>query len=236
MLSLPGGLTVSAASACKTRVSLRAVRPLFAVALMTAMAPVELPAQGDVPAAGTVAFEVRGGVGLPLGTRSLDAVTEPGASLGGGVSVHLTRHVALSGKVDYQLLREDERDAGVRVPGMDILTLTGGLAVRFVEPENPWWGALFLGGGVSQLKTDETLSDGSAAPVLLDATALTFRGGLELGYRPFPSVDLFVEPSVLLMTLDENLTEPYSVVAPALQEPFELGWVLPLHAGVRIGL
>lgn len=188
------------------------------------------------PAPGTVAFEVRGGASVPLSSNSFGAVTEPGASVGGGVSVHLRRHLSLTANGDYHLLKGNEEDAGALVPDMRVLSATGGVEVHFVEPNNRWTGALSLGAGVSRVETDEALSDGTPATILFEATALTFRGGMKVGYQATSSVDVYLEPSVYVITWDEELTEPYVIVAPGVDETFSVNWLVPLQAGVRIRL
>lgn len=204
--------------------------------LALAVSPVGFEAQDREEGSGRIAFEARGGMAVPVGPSSLAAVTEPGASFGGSVSVRLTRHLFLTGMGGYHLLEANEEDAGAPVPGMNVLSAIGGVEYHFVEPGNPWNAVLSLGGGVANLETEEALDDGTPATIRLDATALAFRGGLKLAYQATPSVNLFVEPGVYVMLLDEELTEPYVVVAPGVDDTFSTNWLLPFQAGVRLQL
>lgn len=210
---------------------------IVALSLATALLlllPAVSAAQDPGSAQGSAVFEFRGGGSVPGGETGLAAITEPGPVLGGGISIFLGRRLAVTGDVDYQLLQGDREDAGVALPDMDVLSATGGLEIHFREPGNPWRGILSLGAGISTLQTAEQLDDGTQAPVVLDANAFTARGALKLGFQATPSISLFLEPGVHLYVLDPDLTEPFVIVAPGLEEPFEFAWTIPLQAAIRI--
>lgn len=210
---------------------------VVALSLATALLlllPAVSAAQDPGSTEGSVAFELRGGGSVPGGETGLAVITEPGPVFGGGISIPLGRHLAVTGDVDYQLLQGDREDAGVALPDMDVLSATGGLEIHFREPGNPWRGILSLGAGVSSLRTAELLDDGTQAPVVLDASAFTARGGLKLGFQATPSISLYLEPGVYLFVLERDLTEPFVIVAPGLEEPFEFAWTIPLQAAIRI--
>lgn len=209
------------------------------------LAPVALDAQDDDPlgpSTGSVSVTARGGVGIPVDAHQLNAITRTGGSVGGGVSFHVSPVLALTADVDYQLLqgKDEVLSTGTRVPfpDMDVLHATGGLEVHFTSPETRWTGVLSFGGGISNLNMAEATDDGSPPPGNLsdvDLTGASFRAGAELGYRATDAATVFVEPGVYLLAVDREETRKISDNAPHLNDPFDVAWIIPLQAGVRIG-
>lgn len=228
---------VTPASASKA--ALRAALPALLAAGLTLAPATGAEAQdAAAPTAGTVSFDVRGGVALPAGEQSLGAVTKTGASFGGGVSIHLTPSVALAGGVDYQLLSGELDSGGTLFPDMTLLHATGGLEFHFLEPETPWTGSLFVGAGISNMQTADEL-DGPTTqpvPVAVDLTGLSFRGAVKMGYRPAPGVTLYLEPGAYLMTLDRQHTVDFAAASADVPGAFDVGWVIPVQAGVSFQL
>lgn len=209
-----------------------AVPGLIAAALLAA--PLGLAAQDDDgPAAGSVSVDARAGMVAPA--ADLDDVAQTGASFGGGVAVHLTPRVALRGDVAYQLFSGDTDSDGVEFADMKTLAATGGVEFLFLSPETRWTGSLSLGAGISTLETDDTLDDGSAAPVSADLTSLAVRSGLKLGYRAGERIDVYVQPGVYLVAFDRADTAPFAAASGDV-EPFDVGWTIPLQAGVTFHL
>jgi hypothetical protein len=206
---------------------------LAAAALL--FGPAALQAQdGDVgPSAGTVSVDVRGGVAIPV--AEMDALAQTGASFGGGVALHLSRRVALRADGEYQLLTGARTSDGVLFADMNSLNVTGGLEVHFLDPKTRWTGTLSLGAGISTLETEATTDDGTAAPVDADLTHLALRGGSKLGYQVSDRVDIYLEPAVYLATFDRDETRPFAAVTGDVT-PFDVGWTIPLQAGVRFHL
>lgn len=211
---------------------------IAAVALL--FGPVALEAQDDDPgpSSGSVSLTAKGGLAIPVDVHQLNALTETGASFGGGVSFHLSPRLALAGDVGYQLLqgRVDD-ETGTPFPDMDVLHATAGLEVYFVSPETRWSGILSLGGGISNLDMAETTDDGSPPPGSLsdvDLTGPSFRAAVELGYQATEGVNVFVEPGVQLLAVDRDETRAIADNAPHLDDPFDVAWIIPLQAGVRL--
>lgn len=199
-------------------------------------APAGLTAQETGPEAGTVSLDAKGGVGIPVDSDGLDAILKTGASFGGGVSVHVTRAVALTADVTYQIMEGDVDAAGIPFPDMDILHATGGVEVHFLDPETRWTGAVSVGAGISNLDTSEALTGGAPSPLDVSVTNLSFRGGAQLGYQASSMVDVFLEPGVYLIALDREDTRVFSDASVELDEPFDVGWIIPIEAGLRVKL
>lgn len=211
---------------------------------LLALAPAGLWAQAspDVgPQPGSFGFHGHGGVALPAG--ALTDVVDPGASLGGGVSHFLTRNFGLWGNADVQFLSGATDDFGNAFPDMRIvhvgaggeLNLFGGFDVRDDPDPTPVTATFRLGVGFSSLDTEDTLDDGSPAPVGFDHTYLTFQGGATAGYQVVPRVNVFVASTAYLMVTDRADTRPLADHSPET-EVFDTAWTVPLHAGVRITL
>lgn len=226
----PTAGNVAAARALLVAVALAAVGMLLGP-------PAALEAQDDdtAPEAGTVSFDPRAGVAVPL--ADLDEILQTGASIGGGVAIHLSRQVALRADAEYQMF------TGARTPSpenllfadVNSLNLTGGLDIHFLDPETRWTGSLSLGAGISTLETDETTDDGDPAPVSADLTNLALRTGTKLGYAATDQIDIYLEPAVYLSVLERDETRPFAAMSDHVT-PFDVAWVLPIQAGVRIRL
>lgn len=211
---------------------------LAAAALIFGPAALEAQDDGSAPAPGSVSVTARGGLAIPVDVHQLNAITKTGGSFGGGVSFHVSPRLALAGDVDYQLLQgKVDDDTGTPFPDMDVLNATAGLEVYFVSPETRWTGILSLGAGISNLKMEATTDDGSPPPGSLsdvDLTGAAFRAGAELGYQATDGVNVFVEPGVYLLALDREETRTIADNTPHLDNPFDVAWIIPLQAGVRL--
>lgn len=214
------------------------LRVLTAVAVAAFLVTSGVSAQGAEgwgPGANTFSLDVGGG--LVTGLSDLDEITDAGGSVGGGIAWHFTPRVGLQGAVDYQTLSGGEDEAGNLAPDMTLLHATGGLEVRFFDPDGDtrWNGTLDLGAGVSNLETDDRLDTGAPSPVTFDQTYLSFRGSTKLGYQATPSVNVYLEPKIYLVAADREDTAVFSTVFTGIRD-FDTAWVLPVHAGVRITL
>lgn len=225
---------VSRSDRAARRVGPGAVLPGLAAAALL-FAPGALGAQNAElgPTAGTVSVDVRGGGAIPL--DELDALAQTGASFGGGVALHLSRHLALRADAEYQLLTGARTSDGVLFADMTSLNLTGGLEVHFLSPDTRWTGTLSLGAGISTLETEATTDEGTVAPVNADLTNLAFRGGTKLGYQLSGQVDVYLEPAVYLTVFDRDETRAFAIATGDVA-PFDVGWTIPLQAGVRFRL
>lgn len=203
------------------------------------VAPLALGAQNAdlAPDPGTISLTARGGLTIPVDSSSLDAITKSGGSFGGGISVHLTPAVALAGDIDYQLLEGDVDASGTKFPDFSALHATGGLEFHLLAPDTRWRGVLSVGAGVTNLEMNSRVDDGSLPPGDLrsvDIWNVSFRGGAELGYQFSRRINAFVEPAVYLVTLDRNDTQDIVDSSPALVDAFDVGWLIPVQAGVRV--
>lgn len=199
-------------------------------------APTALEAQADDwergPSPGTISVDPRAGLAIPV--ADLDELAQTGASFGGGVALHMSRRIALRADAELQLL------TGARTPppenllfaDMTSLNLTGGLEVNLLEPDTRWTGSLSLGAGISTLETEDTTDDGAAPPVAADLTNFALRGGMRLGHQVGERLDVYLEPAVYLVVLDRDETRAFDA-ASAHVRPFDVGWTIPLQAGVR---
>lgn len=199
------------------------------------LGPVALDAQDGVPgpSAGSVSLDVRGGLVIPV--AEMDAIAQTGGSFGGGVAVHLSRRVAFRADGEYRLLTGARTRDGVLLADMNSLAVTGGLEVHFIDPGTRWTGTLSLGAGIATLETEDTTDDGTAAPVDADLTNVAFRGGSKLGYQVSDRLALYLEPAVYLVTFDRDETRAFDAVTGDVS-PFDVGWTIPLQAGVRFHL
>lgn len=207
---------------------------LAAAALLSA--PAGLGAQQEVaPGGGSISFDARAGAVVPV-DEFMDETTDTGASFGGGAALHLSRHLALRGDVEYQDLSGGTDDAGTRFPDMTLFHATGGVEVHFNSPETRWTGSLSLGGGMTTLETDATLDGGAASPVSADFSKPSFRGGMKLAYRATHRLDVYFEPAIYLLTFDREDTAAFNAVSEDIVGNKSSGWVLPLQVGLRYRL
>lgn len=206
---------------------------LAAAGLLFAPVAVEAQERGPGPSAGTVSVDARGGIAIPV--AEMDALAQTGASVGGGVAFHLSRHLALRADAEYQLLTGARTSDGVLFADMNSLNVTGGLEVHFLSGETPWTGTLSLGGGISTLVTEDTTDDGTVAPVDSDLTNVALRGGSKLGYQVSDQVDVYLEPAVYLDIFERDETRSFAAASTDVS-PFDVGWVVPVQLGVRFKL
>lgn len=202
--------------------------------------PCDLGAQADVgPRPGAVSFRPAGGVALPAG--ELGDVLDAGASLGAGVSYHITRHLGLWGGADVQFMSGHTDDSGATFPDTRLLhagiggelTLFSGYDLRDDPDPTPFTTTFRIGVGISSLDTEDTLDGGSPAPVALDETYLSFQGGVSAGYQATRRVAVVAGSTAHLMLTDREDTRGLAAVSPEV-EVFDVAWSIPVYAGVRI--
>lgn len=217
---------------------------LICVAALLSTAPGPLSAQADPavgPQPGSFGFHAGAGVALPAG--DLTAAVEPGASLAGGVSHFLDRHLGLWGSVDLQFLSGATDDAGNAFPDMRMLhagvggelNLFGGYDLRDDPDPTPVTATFRLGLGLSSLDTEDSLDGGGPAPFEFDHTYLSFQGGATAGYQVTPRVNVFVGSTAYLIVTDREDTRVFADHSPEV-ELFDVAWSVPVRAGLRITL
>lgn len=225
----------SSASALVGRLA-SACRPVLgasAAVLLVVAVPQALSAQGvggpTLEQRG-VGIEAGGGVVLPSG--GLAAVADPGLSAALGLSAPVGAHVnvRLDGELDLP-----DRD----VAAGPLINVYSGLAsLEYVlqqgEPGRaPLRTALSLGGGVSVVEAAEMPA---AAPsgATFSESYLTLVAGARLGYPVTSGFVVYLAPRVKWFDLPEadwnRLTQGLGADAP------ENGWVVPVRAGIRLGL
>jgi hypothetical protein len=214
------------------------LRVATAAAVAALLATSGLSAQDDGapgPTANSLSLDVGGGVVTPI--SALDEITDAGGSAGAGIAWHISPRIGLQGAVDYQTLSGGEDEAGNLAPDMTLLHATGGIEVRFFDPdgENPWNGTLNVGAGISNMEAAENLDTGAASPITFDQTYLSFRGSTKLGYQATSSVNVFLEPKIYLVATDREDTAVFSTAFTGVRD-FDTAWLIPVHAGVRITL
>lgn len=208
---------------------LRASAVLFLLCALPGAASAQAPGTPSVGERG-IGLEASGGVSLAVG--GLAAVADPGLSAGFGASV------PVASSVNVRI------DGGIGLPARDaaagplIDVYSGLLSIEYVaqqeEPGSPpLRTALSLGGGMSVL---EAVQMPAAAPAgaTFSESYPTLTAGARLGYPLTSGLVLYVAPRVKWFDLPagdwSRLTRGLGVAAP------ENGWVVPVRAGIRIGL
>lgn len=215
-------------------------RPVPALAAAAALAAAVVASSSSLLAQGEDAplFSVDASGGLAIPATDFDDFTDTGASAGGGVAIHLGRHVALHAGVDYELVRGATDSQGTTFPDIRILHALGGVEFLFTEEDRTtsgWTASLGAGAGISSMVSDETLDGGEQAPVILDARYLSFEGSAKLGYQVTPALNVFLEPRAVVVVTDRADSQVFASLSPDVN-PWDTLWVVPLHLGARISL
>lgn len=211
----------------------RPAATLFAALFLVSGLPSPAAAQAPgAPALGGrgVGLEAAGGVVLAGG--GLAAVADPGLSAGGGVSVPVGPNVNI------------RLDGGLELPARDasaapLINFYSGLAgLEYVAQQDepghpPVRTALALGAGLSVVEAVE-MPVGAPAGATFSESYLTLAAGARLGYPVTSGFEIYLAPRVKWLDIPEDdwsrLTTGLGVPAPGDV------WLVPLRAGLRIGL
>lgn len=177
-------------------------------------------------------MDVGAGVSFPMG--NLADVWDPGASLGLGLVAHVSPKVAV--RADGDLAFQPGRDVGAgRVaPDLTEFRYTGGVEVRFTEPEvEDWYTVLGLGLGAVSMNTDSFRLPGGQT-VDFSSTYLTTYGAVRIGYRVSPHVAFSLRGRLYLTAMDRADTQVFRALSPGQVEVLEDEWTLPVQLRTEI--
>lgn len=219
------------------RERLAPTRTLAPVPVLVLLLTLVLPPTAGAQSVGGPALEERGvgleaAGGIALIGGGLAAVADPGLSAAGSVSLPLGPNVNV------------RVDGGLELPARDVgsgplINFYSGVAgLEYVaqqeEPGHPpVRTALNLGAGLSVV---EAVEMPLAAPdgATFSERYLTLTAGARLGYPVTSGFEIYLAPRLQWLDIPEadwaRLTEGLGVAAP------ENVWLMPLRAGVRLGL
>lgn len=177
-----------------------------------------------------VGLEAAGGIGLPTG--GLAAVADPGLSAGGSISVPVAPNVNV------------RVDGGLELPARDVAAgplinfYSGAASLEYVAQQEgpgrpPLRTALNLGAGLSFVEAVE-MPQAAPSGATFSETYLTLAAGARLGYPVTSGFEIYVAPRLKWLDMPEadwsQLTSGLNVPAP------DNVWLVPVRAGLRIGL
>lgn len=172
------------------------------------------------------------GVSFPMG--NLADVWDPGATFGLGLVAHVSPKVAL--RADGDLAFQPGRDVGAgRVaPDLTEFRYTGGIEVRFTDPEvADWYTVLGLGLGAATMDTDAFRLPGGQT-VDFNNTYLTTYGAVRIVYRVNPHVAFSLRGRLYLTAMDRADTRVFESLGAGQVEGLEDEWTLPVQLRTEI--
>jgi len=179
--------------------------------------------------------EPRAGVVFPAG--GLDAVADAGFALGLSASHGLKSRVALRADVVALFLNDRVDPLGVvPAPPLNFIHILGGFEVDFVPPANqgaPLSLRFRVGAGGTWITGAAAYADGSSVDV--SELRPTVTSGLAIGYRMSPTVEIFIDGTILFTILPEEATQVFAERSVQV-ETFSNAWTAPLTLGLRVGL
>lgn len=189
--------------------------------------------RGDLGAQdrGTVAFQGRGGVAVPVGDFA--DVTGPGLTLGTGVAYWIGPRLAIRAEGSVSLLPgKGSEGPGSERPGLDLFHYGAGLQLQLTDPELSRFHFLVNVGAGATLFDSEDLP-GAGAEAELTETYFTVSGGLGVGLDIASGLSLVMDGQWYLAFTDEEDTAVLTSV-PEPGEGFDRASVLPIRLGLRI--
>lgn len=181
-----------------------------------------------------VALDGQGGVAVPLG--QLGEFTDPGASLGAGISVWLGPRVAVRGDFDLNALKgKPSSGPGPAAPDVTLFHYNAGLQLLLTNPRTSRWEvALNAAAGGATLDSDE-FQGGQGETVEFKETYVALNGGLGIGYRIAPNLTIFLDGQWYAVLTDPEDTRAFAEINPRVNDDgFGTASVIPLTLGFRL--
>ena len=175
-----------------------------------------------------LAFELRGGVGLPA--FDLADRADPGFAFGLDLAHRLTPRVSLVAGGDVELLAGAGGDGAVDHPDVNVWHYGVGVEAQLLDPARTWW-RLSASAGAGGTTFD--VASGGAS-----STEPAVYAGLELGWDASEEMDVFVGVRSWVAFAGESTLGPdprdTAPVGDAAGGDGDTLWSFPLTAGVRL--
>jgi len=189
-------------------------------------------------------LDLRAGAAVPTG--DLTDVTDPGPHVGLGFGYRIFERLGISVDLGLEALQGTTlsdpvggEEGRVETPDLRIWHFDAGGEVALLDPGGPWDLGLLVAGGIARFDSDLVEPgfvggpQSGGRPIDLSETYPSLRGGVRLGRRVGPSLDLFVGASAYVRFADEEDTAVLTDLDEGI-EPFGTVLSLPLSAGVRL--
>lgn len=202
------------------------------------LALLALPGTANAQDESGLSADVRGGLAVPV--SDLADLTEAGPTMGASLRYRVHSRVALRLDGELDLLSGlDAEGNQSATPDVELWRALAGVDVRVLPTASPLRVTARVAGGVTSYNTavfpDIVFEPVSGDPVGDFAeTYPTASGGLEVGYRVAPSVDVFAGGAWTVMLTDEEDTAIFGQVRSGTGG-FDRASTVPITAGVRVG-
>lgn len=155
-------------------------------------------------------FGVEAGAGADIPLAEMADHWQVGPSFGLGLVAHVSERVALRADGELAINAGSVLPNGARAPELTQFRYTGGVEMRFTDPEVPgWYTVIGVGAGGASLDTDAfTLPGGQT--VDFGDTFFTGYGAVRVGYRVSPHVAFSVRSRLYMTVMDRSDTQIFS--------------------------
>lgn len=174
-------------------------------------------------------FGLDAGVGVDIPMAEMQDAWQVGPSFGLGLVGAVSDRIAVRADGELAFNAGSEFANGNEAPDLTQFRYTGGVEMRFTDPEvENWYTVLGVGAGGASMSTDDFLLPGGQVAEFSE-TYFTAYGAVRVGYRVSPRVAFSVRSRLYLTTMSRDDSQAFDQLSDGEVNGFEEEWTLPIQ-------